>query len=161
MDLSRELHPLGHYLKDREELLNQVFSIIKGAKLRAMLTSGLKDLPTAELKELCLEQLEGMSAKRIRYVLAGNGTILRSYLTVSTLATNFLLQGKDLDESSATEDDEDDDAEDDDLAQDFRDDDDNDEEAEDKEENKESDKHLDDLLKVVQEEQKRQQQPHK
>ena len=71
MDLDKELHPLGHYMNDREEMLNQVFKVIKGPKLRAMLTSGLRDLDVKELKALCLTQLEGMSKKRIKYILAG------------------------------------------------------------------------------------------
>ena len=81
MDIDKELHPLSYYLNDREEMINQVFKIIKGPKLRAMLTSGLRDLDTKELKELCLTQLEGMSKKRIKYILGG----------------------RDMDESSATD----------------------------------------------------------
>ena len=71
LDLGKELHPLGYYINDREMMIEQVFSVIKGAKLKAMLTSNLKGLEMAELKDLCLEQLEGMSKKRIRYILAG------------------------------------------------------------------------------------------
>jgi hypothetical protein len=44
---------------------------MKGAKLRAMLTSSLKNLDEEELFKPCLEQLKGMSKKRIHYVLAG------------------------------------------------------------------------------------------
>ena len=61
-----------------------VFKVIHGPKLQAMLTSVLKDIDLDELKELCLEQLEGMSKKRIRSILSGQP----------------------MDESSATEDDE-------------------------------------------------------
>ena len=73
MDLDMELHPISHYLEndDREEMLIQVFKVIRGAKMRAMLTSVLKDIDLTELKLLCLEQLEGMSKKRIRAILAG------------------------------------------------------------------------------------------
>jgi hypothetical protein len=42
IDLSEELHPLGYYINDREEMINQMFSIIKGDKLRAMLPPILK-----------------------------------------------------------------------------------------------------------------------
>ena len=52
-------------------MIEQIFSVIKGAKLKAMLTSTLRDIPLEELKTLCLEQLEGMSKKRIRYLIAG------------------------------------------------------------------------------------------
>merc|ERR1719414_1239722 len=68
-------------------MINQVFKVIKGRKLRAMLTSGLRDLDTKELKSLCLTQLEGMSKRRIKYILAG----------------------REMDESSATDDSEEED----------------------------------------------------
>jgi hypothetical protein len=42
IDLSEELHPIGYYINDREEMINQMFSIIKGDKLRAMLPPILK-----------------------------------------------------------------------------------------------------------------------
>merc|ERR1712226_583414 len=73
MDLDKEMLPISHYLEkdDREEMLIQVFKVIRGPKLRAMLTSVLKDIDLTELKLLCLEQLEGMSKKRIRAILAG------------------------------------------------------------------------------------------
>ena len=62
-----EVHPIVYYIDDRAEMIEQVFSVVTGAKLKAMLTgSGLKDVPVGELKKLCLEQLEGMSKKRIR-----------------------------------------------------------------------------------------------
>ncbi len=47
--------------------------MIRGAKLRAMMTSALRDLDLNDLKELCLEELEGMSRKRIRCILRGEG----------------------------------------------------------------------------------------
>jgi hypothetical protein len=78
MDLDKDLHPLGHYMNDREEMVAQVFKVIKGHKLKAMLTSGLRDLDRDELKSLCLTQLEGMSKKRIKYILAGNKKIFKS-----------------------------------------------------------------------------------
>lgn len=42
MDLNEELHPIGYYINDREEMINQMFSVIKGSKLRAMLPPILK-----------------------------------------------------------------------------------------------------------------------
>ena len=86
-DLDKELHPISHYIEtdDREEMLIQVFKVIRGPKLRAMLTSVLKDIDLTELKLLCLEQLEGMSKTRIRAILAG----------------------EEMEDSSATEDEED------------------------------------------------------
>jgi hypothetical protein len=66
-----DLKPIGHYLNDREEMIEQVFSVIRGAKLRAMLTSSLREMSVGELKDACLQELEGMSKKRIRCVLRG------------------------------------------------------------------------------------------
>ena len=71
MDLSKELHPISYYISDKEEMLDQVFSVVGSAKLKAMLTSSLRDLELSELKLLCLDQLEGLSKKRIKYILAG------------------------------------------------------------------------------------------
>ena len=91
MDLSKELHSIGHYLKDREEMINQVFSVIKGAKLEAMLSSTLKGLDKDQLKTLCLEQLEGMSRKRIKCILAGN-LFGNNQLIRGTPQTNWILE---------------------------------------------------------------------
>merc|ERR1711974_357126 len=71
MDLSKELHSIGHYINDKEEMIRQVFSVIKGKKLRAMLPPFLADLDIEDVKALCLEQLMGMSKQRIRHVLEG------------------------------------------------------------------------------------------
>jgi len=71
MDLQKEMYPISHYVNDREEMINQVFSVIKGAKLKSMLPPFLVELEIDELKGLCLEQLIGMSKKRISCVLAG------------------------------------------------------------------------------------------
>ena len=57
MDLQKELYPISHYANDREEMINQVFSVIKGNKLRSMLPPFLADLDIDEVKALCLEQV--------------------------------------------------------------------------------------------------------
>merc|ERR1712223_2244197 len=87
MDIEKELHPLSHYVNDRKKLIDQAFKVIGDHKLRNMCSSGLRGLKNEELKALCLTQLEGMSKKRIKNVLAG----------------------RDMDESSATDEDSDDD----------------------------------------------------
>ena len=62
MDLQKELHPISHYANDREEMINQVFSVIQGKKLKSMLPPFLADLDIDEVKALCLEQVNvGMS----------------------------------------------------------------------------------------------------
>ena len=65
------MYPISHYVNDREEMINQVFSVIKGKKLKSMLPPFLVDLGIDELKALCLEQLLGISKKRVQHVLAG------------------------------------------------------------------------------------------
>ena len=42
MNLKRKLYPLGHYLSDKAALLEQMFGIIRGEKLKAMLPPALK-----------------------------------------------------------------------------------------------------------------------
>ncbi|XP_002734497.1 caspase activity and apoptosis inhibitor 1-like [Saccoglossus kowalevskii] len=92
----KELKPIGGYIKNREEMLKHVFKCVGGEKLQSMLLissrldytlvdwtifwytelqSGrlnyILNCPLAELKTLCLDQLEVMSKKRIRCVLDG------------------------------------------------------------------------------------------
>ena len=57
LDLSKEMYPISHYVNDREEMIAQVFSVIKGNKLRSMLPPFLADLDIEEVKALCLEQV--------------------------------------------------------------------------------------------------------
>lgn len=42
VDLKKEIFPLGHYINDREEMIEQMFSIINGEKIRKMLPPILK-----------------------------------------------------------------------------------------------------------------------
>lgn len=42
LDLTKECHPIGYYINNREEMINQMFSVIKGNKLKAMLPPILK-----------------------------------------------------------------------------------------------------------------------
>lgn len=60
LDLSKELYPISHYVNDREEMINQVFSVINGTKLRSMLPPFLADMDIAEVKALCLEQVKSV-----------------------------------------------------------------------------------------------------
>merc|ERR1711915_199555 len=70
-DLNKEMYPISHYVNDREEMINQVFSVIKGKKLRSMPPPFLADLDIDEVKALCLEQLIGMSKKRVLCTISG------------------------------------------------------------------------------------------
>lgn len=69
IDLNEEVYPLTHYIDNRTELLNQVFTVIKKKQLKSMLPTVLKNISLDEIKSLCLEQLLGMSKKRILAVL--------------------------------------------------------------------------------------------
>jgi hypothetical protein len=64
------MFPIGHYINDKEEMITQVFSVIRGRKLRAMLPPFLADIELDDLKALCLEQLMGMSKWVERPLLA-------------------------------------------------------------------------------------------
>ncbi|XP_022089232.1 uncharacterized protein LOC110978494 [Acanthaster planci] len=72
LDLENGLKPIRDYVKDREDMLGQMFKcVLKADKLRAMLPDILKDVKVEELQHLCLLQLEGMSKSRIMSILAG------------------------------------------------------------------------------------------
>lgn len=72
LDLEKDVHPISYYVKDRENLLEQMFHCVKGHSLKRALPEVLKELPLDELKRRCMEQLEVMSKKRIRRILAGD-----------------------------------------------------------------------------------------
>ncbi|XP_063227847.1 DNA ligase 1 isoform X2 [Bacillus rossius redtenbacheri] len=71
INLNEELHPIGYYVNDRKTMLDHVFSVTTERKIRAMLPPILKPLPLLELKSLCLDQLLGMSTKRVISILDG------------------------------------------------------------------------------------------
>ena len=71
LDLTKELHPLSHYVKDRQVLSDILFIIVKGAKLAAMLPDILKNMSLDVLKQKCFSHLEVMSSKRIIHILTG------------------------------------------------------------------------------------------
>ncbi|XP_053645768.2 myb-like protein X [Cherax quadricarinatus] len=71
LDLNQKLYPLSHYVSDQEELVNHMFTTIRGSKLEAMLPPILRNIPVKELKKLCLHELRGMSKKRILCCING------------------------------------------------------------------------------------------
>lgn len=42
MDLDKEIYPISHYLRDRRELVRQMFASLKRAKVKSMLPDILK-----------------------------------------------------------------------------------------------------------------------
>jgi len=71
LDLEKELKPIGGYVKNREEMCNQMFKCIGIKKLRSMLPEILMPFSAEELQKMCLEQLDGMSKKRILRIIDG------------------------------------------------------------------------------------------
>ncbi|PIK53475.1 hypothetical protein BSL78_09615 [Apostichopus japonicus] len=71
LDLTKPFHSIGHYIFDREEMLQQAFQSVSKEQIDTMMPDVLKTCPMEVIKALCLGQLEGMSKKRIFHVLAG------------------------------------------------------------------------------------------
>ncbi|XP_059174992.1 caspase activity and apoptosis inhibitor 1-like [Physella acuta] len=71
LDLKKELKPISAYIKDRPAMIREMFRAVRGASLHRALPDLLKSIPRDELEQLCLEQLEVMSKKRIRRIMAG------------------------------------------------------------------------------------------
>ncbi|XP_064624747.1 glutamic acid-rich protein-like [Lineus longissimus] len=71
LDLSKDVKPIGAYIRDREDMIEQMFKAVKGPTLKGMIPDILKKVEISDLKKLCLEHLEVMSKKRIRKILNG------------------------------------------------------------------------------------------
>ncbi|XP_014663263.1 PREDICTED: uncharacterized protein LOC106805968 [Priapulus caudatus] len=71
MDLQVELKPISDYVGDRTELVEQMMTTITMPQIRRMLPDILKDIPGDKLKQLCNDQLDMMSKKRILCILKG------------------------------------------------------------------------------------------
>lgn len=78
MDLSKPLHPIGYYVKDRQEMLEQMFHCVHGKRLTTMLPDILKNRDFEEIKARCLDQLECMSRKRLLCILDGREMVSSS-----------------------------------------------------------------------------------
>ncbi|XP_045031551.1 uncharacterized protein LOC123473958 [Daphnia magna] len=82
MDESRPAEPLllpiGHYVvnggpQNRTVLLEQVMSSVPAAQWQAILPPVLKEMNSAELKQLCLQQLQLLSDSAILNIINGGG----------------------------------------------------------------------------------------
>uniref|UniRef100_A0A8D0GRZ6 Caspase activity and apoptosis inhibitor 1 n=1 Tax=Sphenodon punctatus TaxID=8508 RepID=A0A8D0GRZ6_SPHPU len=71
LDLSVSLKPVSFYIADKKEMLQQCFCIIGEKKLQKMLPDVLKNCSVEEIKQLCLEQLELLSEKKLLKILEG------------------------------------------------------------------------------------------
>lgn len=66
-----DLFPLSHYANDPEQLIHQLFSVVRGKRLARLIPPELKDMTFEELKADCLIQLLCMSKKRVLATLEG------------------------------------------------------------------------------------------
>lgn len=71
LELDRELYPIGYYLSDRAEMVEQMFGVLSKDKILSMLPPVLKEIQWRDLKAHCLEQLNSMSEKQIIKILEG------------------------------------------------------------------------------------------
>lgn len=72
LDLEKDLFSIGTYLNNRPEMVEQMFHSLRGATLKRHIPDILKEMTIKDLKEKCVEQLEVMSKKRIKRILAGD-----------------------------------------------------------------------------------------
>ncbi|KAI8431620.1 hypothetical protein MSG28_016099 [Choristoneura fumiferana] len=66
-----EEHDLAYFIHDRVELMHQVFSVLKSKEIKSFAPECVRRLPTDDLQELCLEELLGISSKRLCAILDG------------------------------------------------------------------------------------------
>ncbi|KAM4810215.1 caspase activity and apoptosis inhibitor 1 isoform 1-T2 [Rhinophrynus dorsalis] len=71
LDLNVPLKPISFYISDKKEMLQQCFRVVGEKKLQKMLPDLLKDCSIDEIKQLCQEQLEMLSEKRLLKILDG------------------------------------------------------------------------------------------
>ncbi|CAH1175572.1 unnamed protein product [Phaedon cochleariae] len=64
-------HELSFYMKDRVKLMKEVLKIIKPKKIRSMAPDCMRDLDNEEINSRLLEELLGISDKRLKYIFTG------------------------------------------------------------------------------------------
>ena len=64
----QDLRPLTYY-PTRREICSNMFKIIRGDVFQKMVPEKFKHLPADEIKEKLMEQMDGLSRKRINHVL--------------------------------------------------------------------------------------------
>merc|ERR1712228_147612 len=68
LDLTKDLRPLTHY-PTRREITENMFNIIRGDVFQKMVPEKFRDLPEEKIKDKLIEQMDGLSRKRINHVL--------------------------------------------------------------------------------------------
>jgi hypothetical protein len=70
-DGNTEMRDLTYHIKDRVELMKRVFSIASDEELVAMAPNFLRDFGLRRIRELLLDEVLGISSKRLHSVLEG------------------------------------------------------------------------------------------
>lgn len=65
----QEIHPLSHYVDDRVELIKQVFSTLKPKVIKNVAPAEISRKTILELQELCLDEILGISKKRLLSII--------------------------------------------------------------------------------------------
>ncbi|XP_050337385.1 glutamic acid-rich protein isoform X1 [Bactrocera neohumeralis] len=65
----RTLHPMSHYIDDRLELVKQIFGSLKPKTITNLAPDFLKKQSMDEIEELCLNELLGISTKRLLSII--------------------------------------------------------------------------------------------
>uniref|UniRef100_A0A914ZEV0 Uncharacterized protein n=2 Tax=Parascaris univalens TaxID=6257 RepID=A0A914ZEV0_PARUN len=63
--------PLSAFIDNRAQMVEEMFASLSREELRLLLPDSLTHIQRAELMDLCIDELEGMSKKRITAVLEG------------------------------------------------------------------------------------------
>ncbi|KAJ8921992.1 hypothetical protein NQ315_008630 [Exocentrus adspersus] len=70
-DSDESEHELSYYLNDRVKLMKEVLKIIKTKKIKSMAPDCIKNLDISEINSMLLEELLGISNKRLKYIFNG------------------------------------------------------------------------------------------
>ncbi|KAF5305518.1 hypothetical protein FQA39_LY01609 [Lamprigera yunnana] len=65
------VHELSYYAKDKVKLMKEVLKIIKPKKIKAMAPNCIKHFDIIEINSMLLEELLGISNKRLQYIFKG------------------------------------------------------------------------------------------
>nr|CAH7741687.1 unnamed protein product [Callosobruchus chinensis] len=64
-------HELSYYVSDRVKLMKEVLKIIKPKKIRSMAPQFMRNMDNEEINSMLLEELLGISNKRLKYIFNG------------------------------------------------------------------------------------------
>lgn len=70
-DSDESEHELSYYVNDRIKLMKEVLKIVKPKKIKLMAPSCLRNVDSEEINSMLLEELLGISNKRLKYIFNG------------------------------------------------------------------------------------------